>query len=831
MKHRFTLISTLGGLLFASLQAGAGAAPTTRIAVDFAQGGRVVSPTMHGLFFEDINYGADGGLYAELVQNRSFEHREAMYAWTPVNPGGQGTIAIATEAPLNDKNPHYIRVQTTAAAPEVGLSNSGFGGIAVKQGEKYLFSVRARGTVKGLRVRLEDEKGRVIGECPVTGLGDKWQSFEGAMTSSATTLQAHLVVTLATAGRADLDMISLFPENTYKKRRNGLRPDLVQMLAGIKPGFLRFPGGCIVEGKDLSNSYRWKETIGDVAARPENWNRWMEWQAPQYYQTYGLGFYEYFLLCEDIGAAPVPVINVGMACQYQSGETVPLSELGPYVQDALDLVEFANGPVTSTWGAKRAAMGHPAPFNLKFLGVGNEQWGEGYFERYKIFYDALKAKYPTIKIVSTSGPGVDDNWWNLAWGKFKNGTPAQVVDEHYYRPPSWFLANNTRYDNQDRNGPKVFAGEFAAHPEGRRNNLEGALAEAAFMTGLVRNADAVEMSSYAPVFAKAGSTQWTPDLIWFDNAKVYGSPSYYVQQQFGVNRPDMAYPAVLEKVADAAPTFAGKVGVGTWATQAEYKDIKVTRGDQTLFNSDFSKGVPAGAHGNWAVVDGALRQSGNENGTRAVFGDASWSDYTLSLKARKLGGAEGFLILFQLPDDDAVVWWNIGGWGNTRHGLEIPGVNLPSVPGRIENNRWYDIKVELKGLSVKCYLDGQLIQSATRAPANDLYAVAGRDIKSGEVILQVVNTSNSPSEAKLDLQGLTGAARTPVLQGRMTVLTGANVKDENSFENPTLVAPRDSAFGPVAPAFEHTFPARSLTTLRLKVDGNATPARRVLPPQ
>jgi alpha-L-arabinofuranosidase len=619
------------------------------------------------------------------------------------------------------------------------------------------------------------------------------------------------------AGRADLDVISLFPENTYKKRRNGLRADLVQTLADMKPGFLRFPGGCIVEGKDLANAYRWKDTIGDIAARPQNWNRWMDWKAPEYHQTYGLGFYEYFLLCEDIGAEPVPVINVGMACQFQTGQTVPLSELDPWVQDALDLVEFANGPVTSVWGAKRAAMGHPKPFNMKFLGVGNEQWGEGYFERYKIFYDAIKAKYPDIRIASTSRPGVDDQWWNLAWSKFKTGTPAQVVDEHYYRPPAWFHEHHDRYDSQDRKGPKVFVGEFAAHTSGRRNNLEAALAEAAFMTGLVRNADVVQMTSYAPLFARAGATQWTPDLIWFDNTRVYGSPSYYVQKLFATNRPDQSFPVAIESAVPRKETRSGRAGVGTWATQAEYKDIKVTRGGQTLFAGNFA-GIPTkGTTGKWEIIDGVLRQTSDENGARLLFGDTSWSDYTLSLKARKLSGPEGFLVLFQLPDDDAVVWWNIGGWGNTRHGLELPGTAVPSVPGQIETNRWYDIRVELQGSTVKCYLEGKLIHTVTQPTPPRLFAVAGRDTAGGDILLKVVNTSADEAEMTVYLRGASGSAKAaPVLKGSRTLLTGADISDENSFDNPRKVAPRETAFGPVSTVFAHKFPARSLTILRLK---------------
>jgi alpha-N-arabinofuranosidase len=543
------------------------AEPAARLTIDAAQPGPRVSPMMHGVFFEDINYGADGGLYAELVQNRSFEHQESLFAWATVSREADGSMAVESADPLNANNPHYLRLNIRAPGKGFGVANYGFGGIAVKQSENYRFSVRARADAafKGaLAAIVEDETGQAIGQCKIEGLTDQWKKFEGIINSSYSATHARLLVLATANGRVDLDVVSLFPEKTWKQRRNGARADLAQMLADMKPAFVRFPGGCIVEGKDLPNAYRWKDTIGDVADRKQNWNRWQDalrpGQAPQYYQTYGLGFFEYFQLCEDIGAEPVPILNCGMACQYQSKQLVPLHQLDPFVQDALDLVEFANGPVTSIWGDRRAAMGHAAPFNLKYLGVGNEQWGEQYFERYAVFYKALKARYPDLKLVTTSGPGVEDNWWNLAWGKFNGGTPADIVDEHYYRPPSWFLENSSRYDRYNRKGPKVFAGEFAAH-DGRSkpNNLRAALAEAAFMTGLLRNTDVVVMSSYAPLFAKIDATQWTPDLIWFDNTRVYGSPSYYVQAMYSGNRPDVVLPVKIEsKARQPLYAFAGR---------------------------------------------------------------------------------------------------------------------------------------------------------------------------------------------------------------------------------------------------------------------------------
>jgi alpha-N-arabinofuranosidase len=349
-------------------------------------------------------------------------------------------------------------------------------------------------------------------------------------------------------------MVSLYPKGTWKNRENGLRSDLVQLLKDMEPGFLRFPGGCIVEGRYLETRYQWKRTIGDIADRRLIINRWNDEfkhrPAPDYYQSFGLGFYEYFQLSEDIGAQPLPLINCGMACQFNSGQLVPLDGLDPFLQDALDLIEFANGPITSPWGRKRAELGHPAPFNLKMIGIGNEQWGPQFIERYARFAKVLKEKHPEIALISDAGPNPDGDRFDFLWANLR-GLKADIIDEHYYRAPSWFLANVGRYDNYPRSGPKVFAGEYAAQSVGiaspdNRNNWECALSEAAFITGLERNADVVVMASYAPLFAHVDSWQWTPDMIWFDNLHSFGTPNYYVQKLFSVNRGTTILPVLLD---------------------------------------------------------------------------------------------------------------------------------------------------------------------------------------------------------------------------------------------------------------------------------------------
>ena len=785
--------------------------------VDAAGSGPEVSPTMHGVFFEDINYAGDGGLYAELVENRSFEHREGLYAWREEKRGAaRGTQALSKEAPIHPNNPRFLRLEIAEAGEGYGISNLGYGGIPVKAGEAYRFAVHARaaaGFAGGLKVRVEAADGSVLAEGRIGKLTPAWQRHELPLTATGTDRAARLVVLADAAGRVDLDMVSLFPKNTFKGRENGLRADLAQLVADMKPGFMRFPGGCIVEGNGLANAYRWKDTVGDIATRKQNWNRWTQEDARRpdhhYNQTYGLGFFEFFQFCEDIGAAPVPVINCGMACQFQGGALVPVGELGPWVQDALDLIEFANGPVSSTWGKLRADMGHPEPFGMKFLGVGNEQWGEGYFERYQVFYKALKARHPEITLITTSGPGVDDRNWSLAWDKFRAGVPAEVVDEHYYRPLDWFLQHATRYDSYDRKGPKVFAGEYAAHRRDRASTLDAAVCEAAFMTGLLRNADVVKMSCYAPMFAREGYVQWAPDMIWFDSTRVMPTPTYHVQALYARNRPDRMLPSVFTNNLVAGQA-TGRAGIGTWLTQAEFKDVVVRDKDRELFRSGNGLEGWDMRTGQWSQAQGVLRQTGDEENSVMLVGDPSWKNYTISLKARKTGGREGFLILFHSADEKERCWWNIGGWGNTSHALQIGGDELPHVQGRIETGRWYDIRVELNDDEIACYLDDRLIHQVRRPVHPAVYGAAGIDEKTGELILHVSNPSRESRTLSLDLHNWSGHG---AAQG--WVLTSGSPDDRNTLDNPSLVAPRSVTVAAEGGGFHPTLPAWSHTVLRI----------------
>ena len=550
------LCAAIAGALLGAHPAWLHAAETT-LTVGVDQPGAKISPTLYGIFFEDINLGADGGLYAELVKNRSFEFPEPLMGWktTSSDPHAQGQLEIGTNQPLHADNPHFLRLTLGEAPVGFGVINEGFRGMGVKEGATYDFSVYARSTgskPRQLVIMLAAPDGKTLAETRLENFSSKWQRRTAALRASATEPKAKLLVLMLGPGTLDLDMVSLFPHDTWKNRPNGLRSDLVQWLKDLHPGFMRFPGGCIVEGRDLATRYQWKTTIGDVAQRRLIINRWnTEFKhrpTPDYFQSFGLGFYEYFQLCEDIGAAPLPILNCGMACQFNTGQLVPLDQLDPYVQDALDLIEFANGSSLSKWGSKRAAMGHPAPFKMKLLGVGNEQWGPEYISRYEQFAKVLKAKHPEIRLISSAGPSPADDRFNFAWGKLR-ALKADIVDEHCYDKPEWFFKNASRFDKYDRTGPKVFMGEYAAQsvatcsPE-NRNNWACALAEAAFMTGLERNADVVQLSSYAPLFGHEEGWQWRPNLIWFDNLRSYGTPNYYVQQLFGANRGDVVLPVL-----------------------------------------------------------------------------------------------------------------------------------------------------------------------------------------------------------------------------------------------------------------------------------------------
>jgi alpha-L-arabinofuranosidase len=764
------------------------------------QKGPRVSPSLFGVFFEEINHAGDGGIYAELIRNGSFENNAPMEAWKPVLDIPCEVVPTGESSKYNTK---ALRVSFSGKGS--GIENEGFWGISVVSGGHYKLSLRARladdSTMSAIpwRAELVGSTGTILAQADIvqsSSIDKKWKWLKTDLQAKGTDPKAKLRITQIATGIgpsvALIDNVSLFP-TTWKNRPNGLRPDLVKCLADLKPAFVRFPGGCWVEGDTMTTSMRWKQTIGPVAERRTLPNLW------GYQSTNGLGFHEYLQMCEDLNADALFVINCGMSHK----SIVPMAEMDEFVQDALDAIEYANGAETTKWGKVRAQAGHPKPFRLKYLEIGNENGGQAYRERYLLIYNAIKKRFPDVVLIA------DD------WGGRPQGVPIDMIDEHYYLTPQAFMQYATKYDSYDRKGPKIYVGEYAVTQGCGNGNLIAALGEAAFMTGMERNADVVKLCSYAPLFANINQKAWNPDLIIFNSSQVFGIPSYHVQKLFAQNRYDTNIGLTIEDTPAEKPKFtSGGIGVGTWGTQSEYKDIKVVSNGKVLFeNADGSQ--LKRVSGQWEVVDGALRQTSEEEGTRAIIGDKDWNEYTLTLKARKVSGYEGFLITVGNQDKDNWLWWNIGGWGNSRNSIEMSvagGKQIigRDVPIRVESNRWYDIKIVYSPSRIQCFLDGKKTHDATRQSVKTLFASAGLIDKSGELIVKIVNTSDQPKN--LDI--LTGIDR--AYSGTMTVLTSGHPLDENSFENPLKVSPKTNRITLPAKGVKVPCPAYSLTILRLK---------------
>ncbi len=800
--------------------------------VDLASAGVQLSPDLYGIFLEDINYAVDGGLYAELVQNRSFEFfpmktnrsNPGAHTWAWSETGG-AVMTLRDTGGMNENNPHYVTVE--AEKPGGGLDNSGYGGIPVTAGEPYRVSFYARGSYAGTcTVRLTSFR-ETLGETTLAvSASDEWTKLTGTLTAGASAAGAHLQVLLDEPGALDLDMISLFPVHTYNNRENGLRADMVEVLRAMRPGFLRFPGGCIVEGEGLDNAYNWKDSVGDVARRPTIFNRWRNTgTSAYYYQDYGLGFYEYFLLCEDLGCAPLPCLNAGISCY--GPVYAPMKDLQPYIDDALDLIEFATGdPAVGEWAALRAEMGHPEPFPLTYLEIGNEQLADDrYYERFDEFERQIHARYPEIRLISSvmglsNGAGLPTTEWLRG-----RGTGCVYAnDEHFYMSDDWFLTNTYRYDAMERSGDAfIFAGEYACHFS-RNNPVWNAVCEAAFMTGFERNGDIVKLSCYAPLFSKQNFTQWQPDLILFSNTDVAGTPSYWVNRMYSTSLPDRT---LADRIAFPAPEEApvsGKVGVGSWNTRVLYDDLLVTdtaTGEvlcRNSFEDESLDGWENGGSGRWAVSGGVLGQSAANSIDNALhIGDAGWRNYTYTLRARKISGSEGFIIPFLVQDRDNYYHLNLGGWNNTYSAVERAVNGSKSLAGTsdfvVETGRWYDIRIEVDQTTMKCYVDGVLIISCAFPRAQPIYAAAGLDEDTGDIVLRLVNAAEGSRRVQIALDHADGLRINPTAE--MTVLTAAKRNAANSLRNPDSVVPRTEALSGVSGQFTLELPDCSVTVLRI----------------
>ena len=833
MLHNPTFTKIQLSLLCLLISISSSIAAAKSATIEISNEGMEICPDLFGIFFEDINYAADGGLYAEMVQNRSFQYSpldqtgwDAFTSWKlDLRGGARGSYVISNAYPLHSNNTQYVELNCNASGnmQSVALVNSGFDGMVLKEGDYYNFSVFARqqpGRRITLKVSLESKDGELFGSGEIKQLSSEWEKYDLRIQANADVSDAQLALLVKGSGYAYIDMVSLFPEKTFKNRKNGLRADLAQAIADLQPKFIRFPGGCLVHGDGLLNLYRWKDTIGPVHERKEQNNIW------RYHQTVGLGYYEYFQFCEDIGAKPLPVVAAGVSCQ-NSGrywgtgqQAIPMDHMDEYVQEVLDLIEWANGPASSKWGSKRAAAGHPEPFNLEYLGLGNEDVISPEFKvRYKMVNNAIKEKYPDIIVIGTTGPATDGVDYEEGW-KFARQEKLPMVDEHGYKSPTWFWGNLNRFDNYQRTGTKVYLGEYAAHDSNRENTLRSALAEAAYMTTLERNGDLVYLSSYAPLLAKQGHTQWRPDMIYFDNESVTPSINYYAQQLFSVNSGDMYLPTKLKIGSSTRKTTGNGVMLGTWSTQAKYANVKVGSNGNPLLNESFNEqGNWKVSDGSWKIADGSYYQSSSDTPALSMHTLSTCEEnYTVTLKAMKTGGNEGFIVCFGVIDSNNYYWLNLGGWGNTRHRLEkyVEGSqsNLSAfVDGKIESNRWYDIKIVVQGKFIKCYLDNNLIIEAEDAggfeTTPDISVSTVKDANSGDVILKIVSKSDDAISAKIDIVDLEQFGSKAVC----TVLTGSP-DAVNRFGREPEVLPQEMIIN-VSSTFSYEVPAHSLSVIRL----------------
>jgi alpha-L-arabinofuranosidase len=826
---------SLAGLMCASsVWAG-----TATINIDTAKPGPRLNPRMYGIFLEEINHGVDGGLYAELIRNRGFEDAKppegfilrngrwvdsegrgaydagfsrfgyvsnGLPFWSLVKEGrAQGSMNLDLADPLSPAAPRSLRLEIEdVSSGRLGIANEGFWGIGVRQGEDYKLSFWARsaeGFSGPLTATLETADGSPCSErSEVKGVTGRWKQFHATLRSTKNASKARFVLTAGAKGKVWLDMVSLFPARTFKGRANGLRADLAQMVADLKPGFVRFPGGCVVEGGTIETSYNWKKTVGPLEQREEVWGPW------NYRRTHGLGFHEYLQFCEDIGAEPLYVGFAGETCMFRHAEDVPMEEMGWVVTNFLDAIEYANGDAATRWGKMRAAQGHPQPFGLKMVEVGNENGTRNFPARYRLVHSALKERYPDVKYIA-----------DLSFPRFMGEESFDMEDNHFYNSPQWFMNNAHHYDKRDRKLPPVYDGEVAVTSgEGGpdKGNLIAALGEGVFLMGLERNADVVRQVSYAPLLANVhGRTDWH-GMIYFDSTRACGTVSYYLWKLFGQNHPACTVQTEVQTAETKPLTITGAIGVGTWATSSEFRDIRVEKNGQVLYASDFANGAEGWKTdgGSWSVTDGAYRQRDTAVGL-SYFGDESWTDYTLTLKARKLKGAEGFLVAFGRKGQDKY-WWNVGGWGNTEHAIEFNQSPVgPHVPGSVEANRWYDLKLELSGPRIRCYLDGKLVHDETTPMTGRLFALAGRDENGHDLTIKVINAAAEPVSTTLNIRGVERIAP----EADITVLKSDRPNDNNSLENPTKVAPVMSRTRIPAARFAHDFPANSLTLMRLKI--------------
>ena len=799
-----------------------GVSAQVTIDIDANQRGPRISATHYGIFFEDINHAADGGLYAELIRNRSFEDGPVygkpadMQGWTadsqlPLQVQAR-LIQPSKKTPLLNSAQQHALELTIDATPQrpVRLLNEGFWGINTVQGRTYRLSFWAKGKYTGsIKAELRGQRGdAVYADAKIDGsIGKNWTKYTATLQAKDNDPKARFALVFDGKGTVQLDVVSLFPP-TWKNRENGLRPDLANMLYQMHPKFMRFPGGCFVEGQESpDNAFRWERTIGPIEERPGHWN--VNWG---YRTTDGIGFHEYLQMAEDLGAKPLYVVNVGL---WHGGMT-PVDSLQPWIDETLAALEYANGDVTTKYGALRAKNGHPAPFNIEYLEIGNEnnqpdarQQSDHYYERYDMFRQAIKAKYPQIQLIGNVAA------WGTDHPKWYSKLPVDLLDEHYYRNPAWFADAFHKYDTYDRRGPKIYVGEYAVTSGfGDLGNMNAALGEAVYMMGMENNSDIVPLNSYAPIFVNENDAKWRPDMIRFNSHQVMGTPSYYVQMLMPRHLGTQVVPVKQDNPYTAAALGRrvtpknSRVGYATWGTQASY----------THCDPLPKTGKPEFVVGDWAInSEGILQQKGNKEGAIAMCTHTIDSDhYTIQCKARKDGGAEGFMIVFNYVDDKNYCWVNFGGWGNTQHAIEqiSSGGKIQTAikPGKVEQGRWYDVKLTVAGDSVKAWLGDELVFDTVlkHDTSKGLFSSATIDEKSGELIVKVVNTGDEQTTAQLRLTNFVPKC------AHVVRLSSADGMDENSLSKPTAIVPVEQQLSPDGNQVLVDIPPYSLNIIHIK---------------
>ncbi|BCS85815.1 alpha-N-arabinofuranosidase [Prevotella herbatica] len=784
------------------------------INVDVYNKGVVMSPNLYGIFYEDINHAADGGLYAELVRNRSFEdsNTEAV-AWNSV---GGATMKLVKTGLLNKAQAQALEVGFAGNGKASGINNDGYWGINAVQGRTYKLSFWAKGNLDGkLNVCLGNDK-KVVA---VTEISDivtgNWKKYNAEFTCQENQPNSRLWITSEGKGNVVFDVVSLFPP-TFNNRENGLRPDLASMLLALHPKFLRFPGGCFVEGQESSeNAFHWERTIGPIEER--NGHKNVNWG---YRTSDGLGFHEYLQMAEDFGAKPLYVVNVGI---WHGGFT-PLKKIQPWIDEALNALEYANGPVTSKYGALRAKNGHPEPFNIEYLEIGNENnqpeqknLSDKYYERFKLFKKAILAKYPKMHLIGdVAAWGTDDPRWN-------NPEKVELVDEHYYRSPAWFARNFNKYDSYPRDGQGIYVGEYAVTQGfGVNGSLDAALGEAIYMMGMEKNSDVVKMASYAPIFANLNDLKWRPDMIQFNSSNVFGTPSYYVQKVMADNvgtrvlNVTMNDPYTKNLMARTVAPEVSKFGFATWGTKASFSFDSFSSENASQISVDAAKPMLE-IKGDWKSDGNIVSQTSDKEGCiDIVNADIKSNQYTVKAKARKDGGAEGFILVFNYVDKDNYSWINFGGWGNTQHGLEqvVNGskMQLATKHGSVKTGKWYDITLKQNGDSIKCWLDNELVfdTKLQQNTALGVFSTASYDEKTGDVIVKVVNTTAEANQTNINLGNYNAKS------AKLISLSSLKGTNENSIDNPTNVYPMERSLSPADGIVSLEIPAYSLSIVRIK---------------